>query len=59
MIAADNTLWRGEVLKHDGTDEETPAIQRFNDYVSEQSDLIWFYFLPVTARCWSVGPPSV
>jgi len=39
MIAADNCLWGGDVLKRHAKEKDTKAIQRFNRYVSRRKDL--------------------
>ena len=38
MIAVDNCLWGGEVVRK-SRDEQTIALQKFNDYVSDRKDL--------------------
>ena len=38
MVAVDNCLWSGEVIKK-SRDEQTTALQAFNDYVSKRQDL--------------------
>lgn len=39
MIAADNCLWGGEVLKTHSQEKDTKAIIEFNDYVKNRKDL--------------------
>jgi caffeoyl-CoA O-methyltransferase len=37
LIAADNVLWDGDVIRPEAQDEDTAAIRRFNDLVSADS----------------------
>ena len=39
IIAIDNVLWSGKVLDQKGQDRDTLAIQKINDFISENSDL--------------------
>ena len=39
IIAIDNVLWGGEVLKEKNNDEQTKAIQELNNFISKRNDL--------------------
>ncbi len=39
LIAVDNCLWGGEVLKSKTTDADTRALRSFNDYIKRRADL--------------------
>ena len=39
IIAVDNVLWSGKVLDQKGQDEDTQAIQKINNFISEKIDL--------------------
>ena len=39
MVAIDNVLWGGEVLKEENCDDQTKAIQELNNFISKRDDL--------------------
>jgi len=39
MVAIDNVLWGGEVLKEESSDDQTKAIQELNNFISKRDDL--------------------
>jgi len=49
LIAADNTLWRGQVLDPDDTSEDTVALRQFNDALADDRRVV---AVQTTVRDW-------